>query len=239
MCNPGYARLACGGVAAVLVASCSPSNDTGVLGNGQFRYLCGGGEVDEGCGGSLGSTDVSLPGGIAVGATFQIGYAPNSANGDTLVQGETGYEIVPASPELASATGDTILALRSGYVALLARHVGNAQVDDFVHLKFAVIQTLKPNATSLDVSAGKTIAIELHAFDPIGAPLAGRIACQWRVSSGAASVAIDATPTGATATVRGLTGGSGTVHATCGDASVDVPVTVTGTTPIGDGGIDG
>ena len=136
---------------AACVVACS-SQPTGVLGNGEFRYLCGGG-ADQGCAGA--GSDTDLPGASAVGSTFQIGYTPKSSEGS--VQGESGYEIVAASPRLASTSGDTIAALREGYVALLARHVGDATVDDFVHLHFASIRTLtvSPSASVTVVAGGQ------------------------------------------------------------------------------------
>jgi hypothetical protein len=218
---------------AACVGACS-SHPTGVLGNGEFRYLCGGG-ADQGCAGA--GSDTDLPGAIAVGSTFQIGYTPNSSEGS--VQGESGnesgYEIVAASPRLASSDGDTIAALREGYVALLARHVGDATVEDFVHLRFASIRTLTASpAASVTVGAGGHASIELQALDALGAPLSGRLSCQWRVTAGAPAIAVVGADFGGSAVVTASGDGgtvAGNVHATCGAGSIDVPVTVTGVAP--------
>jgi hypothetical protein len=214
---------------AACVGACS-SQPTGVLGNGEFRYLCGGG-ADQACANA--GSDTDLPGAIAVGSTFQIGYTPKSSEGS--VQGESGYEIVAASPRLASTSGDTIAALREGYVALLARHVGDATVDDFVHLHFASIRTLTaiPSA-SVTVAAGGQASIELQALDALGAPLSGRLSCQWLVTAGAPAIAVVGASFGGSAVVTASGDGgtvAGNVHATCATGSIDVPVTVTGVAP--------
>ncbi|HEY8039860.1 MAG TPA: hypothetical protein VIF15_08715 [Polyangiaceae bacterium] len=223
---------------AALVFGCSSSNDSGVLGNGQFRYLCGSLLGDAACtgAGSL-SSEVDLPSVIAVGATFQIGYAPNNGSGGT-VEGANGYEIVPASDELALASGNTIVAQEGGYVALLARHAGNADVDDFVHLRLSAIQTLQASPSSLTLVAGESQAVVLAAHDARGAPLAGQLACVWQMTSGAGTVALPGTPSTGRVSVQGVSGGTATLRATCGAASVDVPVTVSGSGAL-DGGTDG
>jgi hypothetical protein len=224
-------------LAAVTAACGCTQNPTGVLGKGEFRYLCDG-HADVAC---TGVETSDLPGAIAVGATFQIGYTPKSSTG--YVQGDTGYEIVAASPRLASTSGDTIAALREGYVALLARQVGNAAIEDFVHLHFGAIRTLV--VTPVTVSAGGQQSIDLQALDALGATLAGRLSCQWEVTQGAPAIGVIAgPPTGGLATVTASAQAdvsAGRVHVVCGAASADVPVTVTGVAPAdagspGDGG---
>ncbi len=227
-----------GGALAVAIAvGCSPNSTVGVLGNGQFRYLCGTSGTDSACDGIASDTD--LPAAIAVGATFDVGYAPNSSNhSGATVQGATGYEILAASPELAAATGTTLRALRTGYVALLAQRTGNANVDDFVHLRFEDIQSLSAEPPSLVLTPGETQTVRLSAFDALSAPLAGRIACEWTATSGASNAVVTAIAPGASATVQGVAGGAATVHATCGAAGLDVTVTVSGP-PLADGGTHG
>jgi hypothetical protein len=222
----GAVFLGLAGAVALASVGCSPSPPTGVLGNGQFRYLCEDqGSLDTACAGS--AFDVDLPGAIAVGSTFGIGYAPNSATGP--VQGETGYEIVPASPLLASSSGTTIAALRAGYVALLARHVGNADVDDFVHLRFSAIQTLVVPPSPMEVSASVPHVLSISALDALGAPLAGKLLCQWQVTSGAPAIALEGTPTSSSATLEAATAGAvGSLHVSCGGAQADIAVTITG-----------
>jgi hypothetical protein len=224
-------------MAAAMAAGCSNPATEGVLGRGQFRYLCSSGQSDSACvGGS--SSDTELPAAIAVGATFAVGYAPASNNAGGTVQGETGYQIVPASSEFAAASGSTIVAHRAGLVALLAQHVGNADVDDFVHLRFSSIQSLSANPMSIFLSPGETQTVHLSAFDALSAPLAGQIACQWQVPSGASSIALQSMSPGGVATLQAIGGGSAVVQATCGTASVNVQVTVSGA-PAGDGGTNG
>jgi hypothetical protein len=222
-------------IASALAGGCSNPATEGVLGRGQFRYLCSG-QPDSACVGGSSATD--LPDPIAVGATFAVGYAPASNSSGTTVQGETGYEIVLASSEFAAASGNTIVAHRAGRVALLAQHVGNADVDDFVHLRFAAIQTVSANPASVSLSPGETDTIHLSAFDALSAPLAGQIACQWGITSGASSIALQSASAGV-ATLQAIAGGSAVVQATCGTASVDIPVTISGAPPVGDGGTNG
>jgi hypothetical protein len=221
-----------------MALGCSSTGETGVLGNGQFRYLCQNGE-DSACSG-FNPDDVDLPSAIAVGATFQIGYAPKSSGG--VVQGATGYEIVPASSRLAAATGNTIGALREGYVALLARQVGNADVDDFVHLRFTTIRTLVAQPSSLVIAAGRDSSLDLSALDVLGAPLAGRLGCQWQVTAGAPAITLNDSPTGPSATVSVAADAnitSGSVNVVCGAGSIDIPISVTGAGPDAspDGGV--
>ena len=199
--------------ALTALAACS-AHTSGVLGNGEFRYLCDG-DADAAC--SEAETDTDLPGdAIAVGSTFQIGYTPNPSL--TSVPVDDNYEIVAASPRLASTSGNTIAALREGYVALLARHVGNATIDDFVHLRFNAIRSLVVTPSpSLTLSAGGQETIGLQAQDALGAPLAGRLSCEWDVTAGAPSIGLAGSPTGNTAIVTASpqgepTGGSGPRH---------------------------
>ncbi len=53
--------------ALTIACGCSPQ-PTGVLGNGEFSYLCDG-DADVACTGA--DTDTDLPGAIAVGSTFR------------------------------------------------------------------------------------------------------------------------------------------------------------------------
>jgi hypothetical protein len=212
--------------AMALACGCS-SHPTGVLGNGEFRYLCDG-DSDTAC--TSGETDTDLPSAaIAVGSTFQMAYRPNSSAGS--IQGATGYEIVAASPRLATTSGDTVATLREGFVALLARHAGNSTIDDFVHLQFRSIRTLIASPPTVTLGAGGQESIGLEARDDLDATLAGRLRCQWEITEGASGIALVGAPTGGSASIMAPAQGgvtAGTVHVACGAASVDVAVTVTG-----------
>jgi hypothetical protein len=219
--------------AMALACGCS-SHPTGVLGNGEFRYLCDG-DPDTAC--SSGDSDIDLPGPIAVGSTFQMAYRPNSSTGS--VEGETGYDIMAASPRLAMTSGNTIAALREGFVALMAQHVGNSTIDDFVHLQFRAIRTLVASPPSLTVGARGQESITLEAHDDLDAKLAGRLRCQWEVTSGGPSIALVGSPTGGSASITASGEGgvnAGTIHVVCGTASADVQVTVTGVSAADAGG---
>jgi hypothetical protein len=229
----GFAPLAA--ALAAFAFGCSHASTVGVLGRGQFQYLCST-AADAHCGTSE-PKQIDLPGAIAVGATFAISYAPESSNGSSTVQGATGYQIVPASAEFAAATDTTIVARRAGLVALLAEHVGNADVDDFVHIKFASIQALAANPSSFTLGAGETRTVRLEASDAVGAPLAGELACQWQAMSGGSSVALEVLSMGGAATLRGIAGGAATIRATCGSATADISVTIAGGIA-NDGGIN-
>jgi hypothetical protein len=220
--------------AAVSVCACSPSSTVGVLGRGHFQYECGS-AIDSYCGTSTSSTD--LPGAIAVGATFAVAYAPLSSDSTNTVEGTTGYQIVPASQEFATASGTTILANRPGIVALLAQHVGNANVDDFAYLTFKAIQSVRATPASVSIAAGETQSVRLDASDAVGGSLAGQLACQWEITRGASAVSLQVLSTGGSATLRALAGGGGdaTVRATCGGATADVTVQAIGGVAI-DGG---
>lgn len=233
----GMAGRALLGAAAAAACGCS-SPETGVLGNGEFRYVCAG-SADQACSGLANDTDIDLPANpVAVGATFQITYAPNSGNGVSTVEGDNGYAIVPASAAIAAASGNTIKALKKGYVTLFAQRAGVATIDDFVYVKFSPVASIEASPSSVALLAGESQEVSITASDALGAPLAGQIDCQWTVTSGASAVALQAT-TGGGATVQGVANGTATLHATCGGASADVQVTVTGGTTSLDGGANG
>lgn len=210
---------------------CQQANPTGVLGNGGFTYVCSGQDGDSACTGSSGTTN--LPGAVAVGAKFQLDYTPKSGSD---IQGATGYEVVPASSGLALATSNTILAERSGYVALLARQVGSANVDDFVFMKFATINIVKTASASVTIAPGATSTIQVTAYDVVGAELAGQLACTWS-SSDTGTVSVNST-TGLGTITAGCAAGTATVTATCGGGAVAVHVTVSSGGCGGDAGVD-
>ena len=213
--------------AMALACGCS-SHPTGVLGNGEFRYLCGD-DSDTAC--TSGDTDTDLPSAaIAVGSAFQMAYRPNSSAGS--IQGATGYEIVAASPRLATTSGDTVATLREGFVALLARHTGNSTIDDFVHLHFRSIHTLIASPPTVTLGAGGQEVDRprgarrprRHAGRPAPLPVG-------RSPEGAPGIALVGAPTGGAASITAAAQGgvsAGTVHVACGAAStVDIAVIVT------------
>jgi hypothetical protein len=72
------------------------------------------------------SSDQDLPGAIAVGAKFQIAYAPNSGIG-AVVEGESGYNIIAASGEaqvIALEPLDPIGAVLAGQIPCAASPAG-------------------------------------------------------------------------------------------------------------------
>jgi hypothetical protein len=219
-------------IALAGVWGCQPVPPTGVLGNGGFQYLCGSQEGDPSCTGSSGTAD--LPGAVAVGAKFQLAYTPRSSSGTT-VEGANGYEVVPASSELALATGNTVVAQRAGYVALLARNTGTATVDDFVFLKLAAIAEVKTASPDVSLAAGQSSTLEVEAFDKLGAQLSGQLACSWTTSDPA--IVEVASHTGLGQLTAGCAGGTATVTATCGAAAVVVTVTVAAGGCAGDAGV--
>jgi len=223
---------------AVLVWSCSSPTETGVLGNGTFQYLCTG-SGDQACAGQTSGTDIDLPATpVAVGATFQVFYSPTSSNGVGTVEGDNGYGIVPASTEIAETSGNTIKALKAGYVTLLAQRSGVATVDDFVYVKFEPVGSITVSPSSLSLLGGDSQPVSVVAADALGGPLDGQIDCQWQVASGASAVTLQST-SGPATTVQGVTDGTATLHVTCGTASADVQVTVSGAPAAMDGGTNG
>lgn len=223
---------------AALAWSCSSPADTGVLGNGEFRYVCTGGG-DQACSGATNGTDIDLPATpVAVGATFEVFYSPTSNNGLSTVEGDNGYDIVPASTELAEASGNTLKALKAGYVTLLAQRSGVATVDDFVYVKFEPIGSITVSPSSLSLLGGDSQQVSVVAADALGAPLDGQIACQWQVARGAAAVTLQGT-SGSAVTVQGVADGTATLHVTCGSVGADVQVTVSGAPETMDGGSNG
>ena len=224
---------------------------TGELGQGEFRYLCAPSQFDTACGDSTLQCDgdpangatCHLPVAYAVGSRFQIGFAPTSDFGYSTLENQTNYLVVPASPALATATGNTIVPHRAGWLALLAEQTGLTTVDDFIHIQLATVAKLTPSIDSIGLATGQSQTIFLTPVDATGTNLAGELECDWTITSPAGCIAW--LPNGTHAfggvVIEGVAPGSGTLHAACGTNTVDVPVTVTGTSTTGscDGGTGG
>jgi hypothetical protein len=208
---------------------------TGELGNGEFQYSCTG-AADSACGSGSSLQSIQLPAQVAVGASFSVSYSPTQ-NNDTTVEGSTGYTVVPASPIMAQGSGGVMVAQRQGYVALLARHNGTQNVDDYVHLVLTPIARLVPSSNQVTLSAGDTQTVALRPLDAQGGDLAGQIACAWSITGSAGVVTLEGSNLGGSVSMEGTGAGTTTVHAVCGGATVDVDVTVRGS--LSDGGTNG
>jgi hypothetical protein len=170
--------------------ACTPV-PTGELGQGNFRYLCAPNQADAACWGSTtsdcnGSMDeggtCNLPTAYAVGARFQIAYAPTTDFGYATLQGLSNYLIVPASPELAVATGNSIVPQRRGFVALFAMETGLSSVDDFIHVQLSDVATIAPAAAAVSLSAGQSQTLSVVPSDANGSQLAGEVKCTWTIA---------------------------------------------------------
>ena len=208
---------------------------TGELGNGEFQYSCTG-APDSACGSGSSAQSIQLPAQVAVGASFSVTYSPTTFN-DTTVEESAGYTVVPASPIMAQGSGGAIVAQRQGYVALLARHNGTQNVDDYVHVVLTPVAQLVPDATQVTLSAGDTQTVTLRPLDAQGGDLAGQIGCTWSVTGNSGVVTLQAPSAGGSATLQGTGAGTTIVRASCGGASVDIDVTVIGS--LSDGGTNG
>jgi hypothetical protein len=243
-------------VVAFGLGGCGVSVPTGELGNGQFLYQCTPNSVDPGCSqaspyGDYGDSSVlattTLPRVIAVGASFVVSYTP--IDGDDAIQGDTGYLVTPASTHLATVQGESLVAQRSGYLALLAMSGDGAAVSDFVFVEFAPIASITATAGDVSVSLGSTQALSVSAADAHMDPLAGQLACTWRLVSGGERVSLSGPTDGASVGVEGLALGDAKVAVACGAGSTEILVHVTqdetdGGVPQGDagsgeGGLDG
>jgi hypothetical protein len=242
--NVVWVGAAVAGAAAGVVA-CSKV-PTGELGQGEFRYLCGPNQVDTACSDSTLACDgditngatCHLPDVYAVGARFQIGYAPTTDFGYGTLEGQTNYIVQPASPALARGTGNTITPMRAGWEGLLAMQTGLTSVDDFINVQFAAIAKLTPSVPSIGLATGASQTVTLTPTAADGTALAGELSCEWTIDS---PTCIAWLPGGAQqfggATIEGVAPGSGTLHAVCGAATADIPLTVTGAS--GGGSCDG
>lgn len=221
---------------AALLAACEANPENGVLGNGTFAYDCSNGQGDSYCsqnGGSGGT--LPLPNEIAVGAAFAVDYQPD---GSGSAGGASNYDITSASSELALSMGNTVVAQRSGYDALLATHSGVSTIDDFVHVEFVNVASITPGAASVQVQVGASQSVWVTPQDSFGTSMAGRLGCTWSVTSGAGFVSVPSTKEFGAVQVTGVQDGTATVQASCAQATATVTVTVSGTAP-GDGGTDG
>jgi hypothetical protein len=219
----GFALLA-GATATTALACTLVPTPTGLLGNGTFTYLCptaSATAVDPGCPTPNGWPENA----VAVGASFQVAYAPFSQNGTT-VEGPSFYSVTPASPSLVSVSDGGLVATSSGYEALLA--YSGTVVDDFVFIRIAALDHLVPSVTPVMLDENFPLTLSVQPADASGNILAGQLPCTWSVTTG--SNVIDLTIGSASTSVRlqGVTDGTATVHAVCGAASLDVNVNVSG-----------
>jgi hypothetical protein len=217
-------------LAGLALCACTNPVQTGELGNGEFLYSCTG-AADSACGSSSAGQSTQLPAQVAVGASFSVTYSP-ATNNDTTIEGSTGYTVLAASPDMAQGFGDSLVAQRTGYVALLARHNGTQNIDDFVNIHMTPIAQVVADQTEVALSAGDVHTITLRPLDTQGGDLAGQIACTWSITGAAQVVVLQASSTTGSVSVEGVGAGTTTVHALCGGASTDVTFDVTGS--IGD-----
>lgn len=237
----GWRRRTLGATLAgsVLLAACTNEQaERGVLGNGTFTYDCTNGQGDAYCSQSGGSEMLSLPNEIAVGAAFAVDYQPNDSSGNGTTEGATGYDITSASPELALSMGNTVVAQRAGYDALLATHAGTSTVGDFVHVEFVDVASLTLSSPAVQVQAGATQAVWVQPKDSVGTAMAGRLGCTWTVMSGQGIVTIPSGPQFGAIAVTGVQDGTASLQATCGEATANVTVTVSGVAQVDGGGGD-
>lgn len=226
---------------ALLGACTNEQGETGVLGNGSFTYDCTNGQGDWYCsqnGGGSGGQMLTLPNEIAVGAAFAVDYQPNNSDGNGTTEGATGYDITSASPELALSMGNTVVAQRAGYDALLATHTGTSTIDDFVHIEFVGVASLTPSAPTLQVQPGASQPVWVQPKDSVGTSMAGRLGCTWSVTAGQGIVTVPSAQQFGAVAVTGIQDGTATVQATCGQATTDVTVTVSGVAAVDGGGGD-
>lgn len=233
-------RIVCGATLAVsaLVAACEANPENGVLGNGTFAYDCSNGQGDSYCSQGSGGGTLPLPNEIAVGAAFTVDYQPNGDIGSPPPGGASSYDITSASSELALSMGNTVVAQRSGYDALLATHSGVSTIDDFVHVEFVNVASITPSASSVQVQVGASQSVWVTPQDSFGTSMAGRLGCTWSVTSGEGVVTVPGTKEFGAVQVNGVSDGTATVQASCAQASASITVTVSGTAT-GDGGVDG
>jgi hypothetical protein len=170
-----------------------------------------------------------------VGAAFVVDYQPNNSAGNGTTGGATGYDITSASPQLALSMGNTVVAQRAGYDALLATHAGTSTVADFVHVEFVDVASLTTSSATVQVQAGSSQPVWVQPKDSFGTSMAGRLGCTWSVTSGQGNVTVPSGQQFGAIAVTGVQDGTGTVQATCGQATADVTVTVSGVGPV-DGG---
>jgi hypothetical protein len=239
-------------LALALFYGCGPLTPTGQLGNGQFTYVCSPGSVDTACSSATQSPEVvvsfedtadspgttTLPNVIAVGAAFTITYSA-IVDGYDSVQGDSGYSVTPASTLLAAPVGDSIVAKRAGYIALLAYDSASQSVDDFVLVNLEPIASLAPAKDDVVLARGSVDQLSVTAEDAAGETLGGRLACAWTLSKGESALAFQGSTNGAAVNVEGLADGDATASVTCGGVTAEVAVHVTAAAPPGDGGSDG
>jgi len=233
-----------------LLWACGPGLiPTGELGNGQFSYTCSAGSVDTACTGGqaeastgyvdpITGTTTSLPTVLAVGSRFTIDYTSIINGGTGSVQGDSSYTVSPASPRLAVVDGDSLLAKRTGYLALLAYSPSTQSVEDFVFVRFANIASLTPDRAEVSLAADATETLSVTAQDDAMELLAGRLACAWSVTSGSDEVLIDGPNDGAEVRIQAVADGEATVSVVCGGQGTKVLVHVAGGVTVGDGGAE-
>ena len=183
---PAFAFLA--------LSSCSagPSETNGNLGNGTFTYTCVSAE-DPACATGDGdiftnvpSTTASIfPTTVANGGRFKLAYQANTSDS------KVGNPILrPVSPVILDTSGldGTVLALRPGKDALVARGSVDSLVFDFTYITVSPISAVgvvdtsgaTPPAT-VKVSAGDKLTYIATALGPHNEKLAGSVDYTWSV----------------------------------------------------------
>jgi hypothetical protein len=190
------------------LASCGPFDaSTGELNNGRFSYLCVD-SSDSTCDGLLGNA--VIPDLIAVGGTFDLEYAGDSA-------GSSPVQVQPASDTMISGASGNFKFRVPGLAAMLARNTSGV-VADFVHLRGATIDHLDvagPSSTgavkTVEMTTDDDVTLQVAAKDSLGSKLAGALAYTWS-SSSSKIVSISVEGAKKRAVLTGLSAGTATIE---------------------------
>lgn len=207
--------------------SYDPTPGPGELGNGEFHYRC---VTDDDPACLAGTTVADFPARVAVGGRFELSYTWNDAASNPLP------DLRSAAPERLSLKNETFTALADGYSAVLAV-VGNNDIGDLIHILASVptevaVQVERVDYVEYTLAAGAEVRFQAITRDDDSYVLAGLLEFAFAVDDPAVAEIVGTTE--GHVMVRGVAPGSTVLHASLGDLTAELTITVEAGTTTGD-----
>jgi hypothetical protein len=226
-------------VAGLAVAGCFSAGDgggcgTGLVGNGDFEYVCTG-KADAYCGGSTGIA-LAMPDAVALGSRFRVQFKNTSGNGGGTVK---------AVSEKAIKTDDHgFTTLRTGRVGFVA--FDGEEAVDAIRVRVVEPRSLGiglvggsapiPRLGSYTVSIAEAAGFAVQPLDDLGASLAGTLVSSWTIDDPTIASVTDGHD--GTCVVSAGRSGRTRLRVAAGTLEDSIGIVVGDPLPDGDGGLD-